>query len=70
MICKLCLFYKTGVGADSQRLHGGECRRHPPTIHVWTHEANYGNGEEIRSSTDWPQVLETEWCGEFKQRVP
>ena len=64
MICKLCLFYKVGVGA----LNGGECRRHPPTIHVWTHDANYGNGEEIRSSTDWPEVVETEWCGEFKKR--
>ena len=64
MICKLCLFYKTGVGADSQRLHGGECRRHPPTIFTWTHDG------EIISSSDWPKVLETEWCGEFKQRVP
>ena len=62
MICRLCLFYKVGTSPDSKRLHGGECRRHSPTVHVWTHR------DEITSSTEWPQVLETEWCGEFKKR--
>ena len=66
MICKLCLFYKVSRGTDRLALGGGECRRQPPTIHVWTHDGSCG--EEIRSTTEWPSVLETEWCGEFKKR--
>ena len=64
--CKECIYYApcfapgTGGGGVITLMHG-ECRLHPPVSTVlkdseglWEH------------STDWPIVVEGDWCGEFK----
>lgn len=36
----------------------GECRRFPPP----------GNLKNSRGDQAWPQTLDRDWCGEFKER--
>jgi hypothetical protein len=49
-VCKNCEF-KFGIN----------CYRHPPQL-LWINEGR-GKGYFV---SGWPEVLDSEWCGEFK----
>ena len=50
----------------------GKCRRNPPVIVMSFENLNSSwNGDfmgmEVTHTTDFPDVLETNWCGEYKR---
>ena len=58
--CKDCVHYTYGGKYDGA-IGQGECRRYPPVM------TSSKDVEGLWSySTDWPVVIEHEWCGEFK----
>lgn len=59
MNCKTCkFFYSFGKVL-------GECRAHPPSFE--SPHVNDWNTNDKRGY--WPDVLENEWCGEYKEKV-
>ena len=45
----------------------GICRRRPPRPGRWFVD-QYGNEEQGKGC--WPKVNATDWCGEYRQRIP
>lgn len=53
--CPTCRFY-----AD------GNCKRNPPTVHIWIKEDPNGGWPAVHTETRWPFVSHFDWCGEYK----
>lgn len=58
--CRDCRFRKTGTH---------ECRRHAPMVfdRSWTSPAH---GLVSETVTAWPEIAETDWCGDFDAENP
>lgn len=74
MTCKTCQFWVT-LEPGGVKDRNGHCRRFPPqiTTRVYTLAANENHGRsepEVESSTvtEWPQVKDSDWCGEFSKQ--
>jgi len=67
--CLYCQFFAPqcrwieGVRMETDE---GECRRHSPSLGVLCSDCH---GEEIRQLGEWPQVMGSDWCGEFRVRT-
>ncbi len=55
--CKICRFYIERQGCD------GNCHRHAPIAMLLVTTDRYAD-----SKTAWPEVHETEWCGDYEPR--
>jgi hypothetical protein len=60
--CENCKFYRNG-----------ECHRLPPqTVNVEEYRPSYDKDTpsttEVAVVTQWPDVDEDDWCGEFKRK--
>jgi hypothetical protein len=57
--CKFCF-----EGPDKKL----ECHRFPPSIFTKSRIPNSDGVERIFSISGWPEVLDDEWCGEYKEQ--
>jgi hypothetical protein len=59
--CRSCLFFSTATDESKPiQPEFGECRRYPP------HMGTDSDGDGFYY---WPILENTEWCGEFAQRL-
>ena len=61
MNCTNCLHFKPG----SINTAYGQCRRYPPTTHVWKDER--WDGPQYEQTL--PQVSDADICGEYKEKL-
>lgn len=55
--CATCLYH-----------NNGECHRYPPTVVAYTETDNKSEpGIEAYTRSEFPSVLPTKWCGEWKE---
>jgi hypothetical protein len=43
----------------------GECRRKPPTVHIYPITLDDGTNQ-MGSFSAWPETQSDDWCGKFK----
>jgi hypothetical protein len=56
--CKGCRYWHATYD------NAGYCRRHTPTAFF----IDYGSAEDRGFTTQWPQTLDSAWCGEFEPK--
>ena len=59
MSCKLCDWYEVAQETKFNPYAKGKCKRYPPVLYI--------RADGIRRS-DWPNVEETDYCGELSMR--
>ena len=65
--CATCQF--KGVYMSPQGVIGGTiCRRHPP-ICMFVVVPNDKGRPVVASPTAWPEIDDTQWCGEYKPHL-
>jgi len=61
MNCGTCKFFAVMAKAEN----GGHCRRRAPVVmdRAWEHPTY---GRQIETSSEWPWIPQSDWCGEFE----
>lgn len=64
--CGNCDFFFKNPHQPKEGPGAGLCRRYPPTVTVYTELRNSGTCSTEEYSNRYPEVEDTEWCGEHK----
>jgi hypothetical protein len=67
--CNRCIWFQRHEHSTSE----GRCRRLPPVPVVrfqqaWEDSSGETHGGESHVQTQWPNVNEDDWCGEFRNK--
>lgn len=64
--CGNCKFYKE----DEPESDTGKCRRFPPVVIAVPLLCDLEDDEErLAPQSNWPDVDDINWCGEFRERL-